>query len=271
MSETDRPEPSDSEPPRPRVAPGTLEAAAGPAPEDVAAPAVAPAADAQSTDGPPADAQPGTPSETPTADLAPAPAAGPAEESAPPQIDLADPDAEALAAIPLVRRIEALLFAATEPLPLKRLRDLTACPDGKAVRDAADALRAEYESAGRAFRVEEVAQGYQLRTTETVAPVVARLGRRPTEERLSTAALETLAVIAYRQPVLRVDVEKIRGVACGEVLRALQERGLVRIAGRAELPGSPLLYGTTQRFLEIFGLRDLQDLPRDRELLRPKE
>src|SRR6185436_9346131 len=132
-------------------------------------------------------------------------------------------------------------------------------------------LARNYEAGRRAFRVEEVAQGFQLRTAGHVAAVVARLGRRPAEERLSSAALETLAVIAYRQPVLRADVEKIRGVACGEVLRALQERALVRIAGRAELPGSPLLYGTTQRFLEVFGLRDLQELPRDRELLRPRD
>jgi segregation and condensation protein B len=186
-------------------------------------------------------------------------------------VDVADPDAEALAAIPLATRVEAALFAAPEPLPVKRLRELTGCPDPRAVREALETLAADYAAAGRAFRIEEVAQGFQLRTSETVAAVVARMGRRPAEERLSAAALETLAVVAYRQPVLRADVEKIRGVACGEVLRALQERGLVRVAGRAELPGSPLLYGTTQRFLEIFGLRDIQDLPKDRELLRPRE
>lgn len=194
--------------------------------------------------------------------------AGPAEgDSGPPSLDPADPDAEVLAPIPLATRVEALLFAAAEPLPLKRLKELTACPDGRLVRAALDELQAAC-AAGRAFRVEEVAAGFQLRTTEAVAPVVARLGRRTADERLSPAALETLAVVAYRQPVLRADIERIRGVACGEVLRALQERGLLRVAGRAELPGSPLLYGTTQRFLEVFGLRDLAELPRDRELLR---
>ena len=186
----------------------------------------------------------------------------------PSEIDAADPDAAALAAIPLARRVEALLFAAAEPLPMKRLKELTACPDGRLVREALDALVGAYAEGGRAFAIEEVASGFQIRTTAEVSAVVARLGRRPTEERLSAAALETLAVVAYRQPVLRADVEKIRGVACGEVLRALQERGLVRVAARAELPGSPLLYGTTQRFLEAFGLRDLHDLPRDRDLLR---
>ncbi|MCE9634162.1 MAG: SMC-Scp complex subunit ScpB [Planctomycetes bacterium] len=185
-------------------------------------------------------------------------------------VDLADPDAEALAAIPLTTRVEALLFAATEPIPLKRLRELTGCPDAKTVREAIESLGRGYTESARAFRVEEIVQGFQLRTIDAVGPVVARLGRRPADDRISTAALETLAVVAYRQPVLRADIEKIRGVACGEVLRALQERGLVRIVGRADLPGSPLLYGTTQRFLEIFGLRDLQELPKDRDLLRPR-
>ena len=86
------------------------------------------------------------------------------------------------------------------------------------------------------------------------------------EIRLSRAALETLSVIAYRQPVLRADVEKVRGVGCGPVLRSLLEQGLVRVAGRAELPGSPLLYATTSRFLREFGLRSVKDLPRDRDL-----
>ena len=212
-----------------------------------------------------ADAAPGPVEDAAADDSGPdAPGGG-----AVPAVDAADPDADLLAAIPLSRRVEALLFAATEPLPLKRLKELTACPDGRLVREALDQLLRAYSEGGRAFSIEELASGFQLRTAADVAEVVARLGRRPTEERLSAAALETLAIVAYRQPVLRADVEKIRGVACGEVLRALQERGLVRIAGRAELPGSPLLYGTTQRFLEAFGLRDLQDLPRDRELLRP--
>lgn len=259
-------DPTDPDDPAPPVlAPGVLRDAVGgdlpPEPttwavpaEDGGAPAPAAAQDGPvAAGGEAAAAEP----PAPQADAAPA-------------IDVADPDAEALSAVPLPARVEALLFAAAEPLPLKRLRELTACPDARAVRDAVEALARDYAAAGRAFRIEEVAQGFQLRTTEAVAPVVARLGRRPADERLSSAALETLAVIAYRQPVLRVDVEKIRGVACGEVLRALQERGLVRVAGRAELPGSPLLYGTTQRFLEVFGLRDLQDLPRDRELLRPR-
>ena len=111
-----------------------------------------------------------------------------------------------------------------------------------------------------------MAGGFLLRTRSDLEPVVARLGRRRETERLSPAALETLAIIAYRQPVLRVDVEKIRGVASGEVLRSLVEKGMVKIAGKADLPGAPLLYGTTSKFLRVFGLRNLRDLPADHEL-----
>lgn len=254
-----------AEPARPDVDPSILADAEA---------AVRAAGEAGADGGPDADAADAeAASESP--DDAGAPPADPAagepasdEDAAPVAVDVADPDAEALGAIPLPVRIEAALFAATEPLPLKRLKEITGCPDGRLLRDTLDVLAASYAEHGRAFRVEEVAQGFQLRTSAEVAVVVQRLGRRATDEKLSTAALETLAVVAYRQPVLRADIERIRGVACGEVLRALQERGLVRAAGRAELPGSPILYGTTQRFLEIFGLRDIQDLPKDREVLR---
>lgn len=179
------------------------------------------------------------------------------------------PDDPELPGVPLDVRVEALLFAATEPLPLRRVKELLRVEDGRVVRDAIDRLSAGYEAGGRAMRVEEVAGGFQLRTRPELAPLVARMGRKVETEKLSPAALETLAIVAYRQPVLRADIEKIRGVASGEVLRALVERGLVRIAGRAELPGSPLYYGTTARFLEIFGLRDLAELPRDGDSLRP--
>jgi len=185
--------------------------------------------------------------------------------------ELSEEDEEALAelrAIPLRQRVEAILFAASEPVSLARLRTLTAAEDPLGLRRVLDGLAAEYEQEGRAFTFHELAGGIQLRTRPEMAPVVARLGRRRETERLSPAALETLAIVAYRQPVLRVDVEKIRGVASGEVLRTLVERGFVRVAGRAELPGSPLLYGTTARFLEVFGLRNLRDLPSDDQLLQ---
>jgi segregation and condensation protein B len=188
-----------------------------------------------------------------------------AESAASAPVPVDDPE---LPGVPLATRIEALLFVATEPLPLRRLKELTRIEDGRALREALDALTRSYAETGRAMRVEEVAGGFQLRTRPELAPMVARVGRKAEAEKLSPAALETLAIVAYRQPVLRADIEKIRGVASGEVLRALVERGLVRNAGRAELPGSPLYYATTGRFLEVFGLRDLADLPRDADALR---
>lgn len=192
-------------------------------------------------------------------------AVAPAVPSAAPSTD--DPE---MPGTPLETRIEALLFVATEALPLRRVKELLKVEDGRTVREAIDRLQAALASGGRAVRIEEVAGGFQLRTRPELAPIVARIGRKVETEKLSPAALETLAIVAYRQPVLRVDIERIRGVASGEVLRALVERGLVRVAGRAELPGSPLYYGTTNRFLEIFGLRDLAELPRDAEALRPQ-
>jgi len=182
-----------------------------------------------------------------------------------PEISTDDPEAPG---VPVAVRIEALLFAAVEPLPLKRLKELLRIEDGRVVREALDALAAEYAAAGRAMRIEEVAGGFQLKTRPELAPLVARVGRKVESEKLSPAALETLAIVAYRQPVLRADIERIRGVASGEVLRALVERGLVRVAGRAELPGSPLYYGTTNRFLEVFGLSDLSALPQTGEPAR---
>ena len=171
---------------------------------------------------------------------------------------------------PSARQIlEALLFASDDPLPQDRLAECAGLEDGKEARALLEDLRGEYETAGRAFSLEEVAGGWQMLTRAIYAPHLARLKRRPDRAKLTGAALETLAVIAYRQPVLRTDVEKIRGVACGDMLRTLMERDLVRVAGRAEEPGSPLLYGTTTRFLAEFGLRRLKDLPTARDLPPP--
>ena len=119
-----------------------------------------------------------------------------------------------------------------------------------------------YESSDRAFRVEEVAGGYQLRTHKIFAPWIRRMVSVPAEIRMSGPAMETLAVVAYRQPVVRTDIEKVRGVQCGEILRQLMDRGMVRISGRADDLGRPFLYGTTRNFLEVFGLRSLDELPR---------
>ena len=119
-----------------------------------------------------------------------------------------------------------------------------------------------YDAEGCAFRLEEVAGGFQLMTRPKFAPWLRRLHSAPVEVRLSAPALETLAVVAYRQPVLRAEIESIRGVQCGEILRQLIERDLVRIVGRSQELGRPLLYGTTKQFLQVFGLRHLDELPK---------
>jgi len=161
----------------------------------------------------------------------------------------------------LSRKIEAALFASLEPLTLA---DLARLEDGATEADVAAALaalRAEYATTGRAVDIVEVAGGVQLRTRPEFAPVLARLDTVPEPGRLSAAALETLAVIAYHQPISRAQIEAIRGVGCGAVLRTLLDRELITVVGRGDGVGRPSLYGTTTRFLEHFGFRSLDDLP----------
>lgn len=159
-------------------------------------------------------------------------------------------------------RLEAILFLAREPLGSRKLAQLAGLADGTKARTLVRALNRRYDGDGNAFRVEEVAGGFQLMTRAKFAPWLRRLHAAAVEVRLSAPALETLAVVAYRQPVLRAEIEAIRGVQCGEILRQLTERDLVRIVGRSEELGRPLLYGTTRQFLQVFGLRHLDDLPR---------
>src|SRR5262249_47028928 len=130
-------------------------------------------------------------------------------------------------------------------------------------------LQALYEAEGSAFQVEELAGGFQLLTREEFHPWLARLRRTGNDLRLSPAARETLAIIAYRQPIMRADVEGIRGVQCSDVLRQLMEKGLVRITGRDDSLGRPVLYGTTKKFLQVFGLKSLRDLPQAEQLQPP--
>jgi segregation and condensation protein B len=163
--------------------------------------------------------------------------------------------------------LEAILFLAREPLSSRKLSQYASLADGTEARTLVRQLNHHYDIGGRAFRVEELAGGYQLLTRPNFAPWLRRLEHTPPETRLSAPALETLAVIAYRQPVLRADIEAIRGVNCGEILRQLMDRDFVRIGGRSEELGRPYLYITTKFFLITFGLRSLDDLPRA-DLLR---
>jgi segregation and condensation protein B len=163
-------------------------------------------------------------------------------------------------------RLEAVLLLAREPLNSRKLSQFAGLDDGTQARTLLRQLNEWYDQAGRAFRVEEVAGGYQLLSRRKFGKWLRRLSHVPGESRLSAPALETMAVIAYRQPVPRADIEAIRGVNCGEILRQLMERDLVRIGGRSEELGRPYLYATTRRFLNLFGLVSLEELPRAAEL-----
>jgi len=162
--------------------------------------------------------------------------------------------------------LEAALFACDEPLSLSRLQAILPEAGAQEIRETLDRLREEYRQQGRAFVLDEIAGGYQLLTHPRYADIIGRLRKSKAERKLSAAALETLAIIAYRQPIRRVDVEAVRGAQSGEIIRALMERGLVRIAGRDTSPGAPLLYGTTKEFLDTFGLKSIEDLPRPEEV-----
>ncbi|MDP6311275.1 MAG: SMC-Scp complex subunit ScpB [Phycisphaerales bacterium] len=157
-------------------------------------------------------------------------------------------------------RVEAVLVTSERPVREARLVEATELSAAD-VRAAIASLNDTYEDSNRVFRITAVADGWQMLTLPEVAPVLARLLAARQQARLSQAAMETLSIIAYRQPVLRAEIEAIRGVACGEVLRGLLERRLIRIAGRAEELGRPMLYGTTREFLRIFGLSGIDDLP----------
>jgi segregation and condensation protein B len=166
--------------------------------------------------------------------------------------------------------VEALLLSTHHPLTAGRLAELMELPGTKAIRKAIKSLNEQYEQSNRSFRIEQVAGGYQILTLPKFGEHLKRLHQKEIDSKLTKAALETLAIVAYKQPILRADLEAIRGVACGETIRSLMEKHLVKIAGRAEIPGRPILYGTTKRFLELFGLKSLKDLPASESLLAQK-
>ncbi len=178
--------------------------------------------------------------------------------------------------------IEALLFSAQKPLSARELASAIKGAGGEdelqpnefgktseaEIAGALEQLKISYIEGGRAFQLVEKAEGWQLASDPQFAPWVQQLFPAAKPARLTPPSLETLAIIAYRQPIIRADVEAVRGVAIDSVLQTLMERGLVKIAGRAEVPGRPLLYETTQFFLEHFGLRNLDELPNSDELKR---
>ena len=184
--------------------------------------------------------------------------------------DLADGQVDAaletLEPLDPLRRVEAVLFLAREPLHSRKLAGLAGLPDGTRANSLVKQLNRGYDDDGRAFHVKQVAGGYQLRTRPMFSRWLRKIQNAPVAIRLSTPAMETLAVVAYRQPVLKAEIEAVRGVSCGELLRQLLDRGLIRIAGRSNDLGNPFLYATTKRFLEVFGLPNIDALPRGKKL-----
>ena len=160
--------------------------------------------------------------------------------------------------------IEALLFVSDKPVSIDTLKDVLKDVDPTEIRKIVEELNGEYSSSGRSFQVKEIAGGFQMLTDPVYSKWISALYKRP-PDRLSGPALETLAIIAYKQPLTRSQVELIRGVNVDGVLRTLEERNLIRSRGRLEAPGRPILYGTTTEFLQHFGLKSLDELPKLKE------
>lgn len=156
--------------------------------------------------------------------------------------------------------IESLLFVATEPLPAERIKEVTGM-DKKTVLEALRDLKQEFEAGNHGIQIAEIAGGFQMVTLSENSPWIKKFLTVKTTGRLSKPGLETLAIIAYKQPIIRTEIETIRGVDCGGVIKTLLERRMVKIIGRKEMPGKPMLYGTTKEFLEYFGLNNLSELP----------
>jgi segregation and condensation protein B len=192
----------------------------------------------------------------------PADAEGEAEDSMADESKAPEPKLTRKQADELALKVEAALLTTDRPMTAGKLSDLLGEVGTKAIIDAAEQLNTVYEKSGRSFRIEKVAGGLQVLTLPMYADILSELHKSRAQTRLSPAAMETLAIVAYQQPIMRAQIESIRGVACGEVLRSLMERHMVKIVGRAEEIGRPMLYGTTKGFLEVFGLSGIKDLPK---------
>jgi segregation and condensation protein B len=175
-----------------------------------------------------------------------------------------------LAREPALALLEAVLLIADEPLPIRKLVQVTGLSGAPVARQLLKKLQEQYDRDGASFELEELAGGFQLMTRPEYHRWLTSMKRSQQELKLTTASRDTLAIVAYRQPIMRADIEAIRGVHCGETLRLLMEKGVVKIVGRDDSLGRPVLYGTTKKFLQVFGLKTLKDLP-NVEQLRPGE
>jgi len=161
--------------------------------------------------------------------------------------------------------IEALLFISEKPLMIEQIKGVLEDLETTQIRQIVLELKSEYENTKGGLRIEEIAGGFQVATSRDVAPALKKFYKQRDAQRLSGPALETLAIIAYKQPVTRLDIESLRGVNVDGVIKSLLEKGLIRIGGRKDIIGRPFVYATTRQFLEYFGLRSLEDLPRMEE------
>jgi len=161
--------------------------------------------------------------------------------------------------------VEALLFAADKPLAVREIRHCIPAASAADIKSSLKVLRYEYEAMGRSFALKEVATGFQFRSRNEYGSYILKMLQK-SPSRLSRAAMETIAIIAYKQPILRQEIERFRGVDVGGILKTLLEKELVKILGRKDLPGRPLIYGTTKRFLEVFDLKNIESLPKLKEI-----
>lgn len=167
------------------------------------------------------------------------------------------------------RIVEALLFAVQEPISVRKICEVVEDVEAKEIREAIQQLREEYEIHDMVFQIEEIANGFQLLSRPEYHEWISKIRKKSGESKLSQQALETLSIIAYKQPIIRAEIEAIRGVQSGQMIRTLIEKGLVKITGRDEVLGRPLLYGTTTKFLDHFGLKSIKDLPKVEDLEMP--
>jgi segregation and condensation protein B len=187
------------------------------------------------------------------------------------ELDEKGASSDPLAREPALALLEAVLLIADEPLPIRKLVQVTGLSGAPAARRLLKKLQEHYDRDGSAFELEELAGGFQLMTRPEYHRWLTSLKRSQQELKLTTASRETLAIVAYRQPIMRADVEAIRGVHCGETLRLLMDKGVVKIVGRDDSLGRPVLYGTTKKFLQWFGLKSLKDLPHADQLRSPPQ
>ena len=167
------------------------------------------------------------------------------------------------------RIVEALLFAVQEPISVRKICEVVEDVEAKEIREVIQQLREEYDTHDRVFQIEEIANGFQLLSRPEYHEWISKIRKKSGESKLSQQALETLSIIAYKQPIIRAEIEAIRGVQSGQMIRTLIEKGLVKITGRDEVLGRPLLYGTTTKFLDHFGLKSIKDLPKVEDLEIP--